>query len=100
MEPIPLSGGQLMLTNPDDHTLLARDPALIGGALAYTQADLDRMRMTCPEVPVGLTAGCPPLPADCAPPVAERYMGCGSRQTFITCAARRTFTPCARPSWP
>ena len=51
MEPIPLSGGQLMLTNPDDHTLLARDPALIGGALAYTQADLDRMRMTCPEVP-------------------------------------------------
>ena len=26
MEPIPLSGGQLMLTNPDDHTLLARDP--------------------------------------------------------------------------
>ena len=55
MEPIPLSGGQLMLTNPDDHTLLARDPALIGGALAYTQADLDRMRMTCPEVPVGLT---------------------------------------------
>ena len=86
MEPIPLSGGQLMLTNPDDHTLLARDPALIGGALAYTQADLDRMRMTCPEVPVGLTAGCPPLPADCAPPVAERYMG----------ACRAAFRPLVR----
>ena len=40
MEPIPLSGGQLMLTNPDDHTLLARDPALIGGALALTLAAL------------------------------------------------------------
>ena len=35
MEPIPLSGGQLILTNPDDHTLLARDPSLIGGALAH-----------------------------------------------------------------
>lgn len=74
MEPIPLSGGQLILTNPDDHTLLARDPSLIGGALAHNLEDLQKMRMTCPEVPVGLMAACPPLPEDREVPLCERYI--------------------------
>ena len=34
MEPIPLSDGQLIVTDPDDHTLIASHPELIaGGAL-------------------------------------------------------------------
>ena len=74
MEPIPLSGGQLILTNPDDHTLLARDPSLIGGALAHDLDTLQKMRMTCPEVPVGLSAACPPLPEDRDVPLCERYI--------------------------
>lgn len=74
MEPIPLSGSQLILTNPDDHTLLARDPSLVAGALAHDLIAFGQMRMTCPEVPVGLTACCPPMPEEHEPPFLERYI--------------------------
>ena len=74
MEPIPLARGQLILTNPDDHTLLAREPDRIAAALAANPDELDRMRMTCPEVPVGLTLTCPPVPHFDAPPMTQPYI--------------------------
>lgn len=74
MEPIPLARGQLILTSPDDHTLLAREPDRIAAALAANPDELDRMRMTCPEVPVGLTLTCPPVPHFDAPPMTQPYI--------------------------
>ena len=74
MEPIPLAHGQLLLTHPDDHTLLARDPDLIAGALAANPHDLMQMRMTCPETPVGLMLPCPPVPQFEAPPMTAPYI--------------------------
>lgn len=74
MEPIPLAHGQLLLTHPDDHTLLARDPDLIAGALAANPHDLMQMRMTCPETPVGLMLPCPPMPQFEAPPMTAPYI--------------------------
>lgn len=86
MESIPLSGGQLLLTNPDDHTLLVREPALIGGALAAHPDDLEKLRMTCPEVPIGLMVPCPPLPQTIEVPFVEPYIA----------ACRKAFKPFVR----
>lgn len=74
MEPIPLSGGQLIVTNPDDHTLIASNPELIAGALANTPELFVRLREACPEVPVGLMVRCPELPEDMESPIVETYM--------------------------
>ena len=86
MEPIPLSGGQLLLTNPDDHTLLAREPALIGGALATHPDDLEKLRITCSEVPTGLMVPCPPVPQTVEVPFVEPYIA----------ACRKAFKPFVR----
>lgn len=74
MEPIPLSGGQLIVTNPDDHTLLASNPELIAGALANTPELFVRLREACPEVPVGLMVRCPESLEDMESPIVETYM--------------------------
>ncbi|MBS5165895.1 MAG: hypothetical protein ACLUDG_01400 [Butyricicoccus sp.] len=74
MEPIPLSGGQLMATNPEDYTLIASNPELIAGALATDPKMLARLRETCPEVPVGLMVRCPVLTEDMERPMVETYM--------------------------
>lgn len=81
MEPIPLSGGQLIVTNPDDHTLIASNPELIAGALAADLETLARLRETCAEVPVGLMVRCPELPEDMESPIVETYIH-GCRKIF------------------
>lgn len=83
MEPIPLVRGQLILTSPDDHTLLAREPDHIAGALAASVEMLAQMRMTCPEVPVGLLLPCPSVPHFEAPPMTVPYIEL-CRDTFRT----------------
>lgn len=74
MESIPLSGGQLIVTNPDDHSLIAKNPELIAGALAADPEILARLREACSEVPAGLMVRCPELPEDMEAPIVEAYM--------------------------
>lgn len=74
MEPIPLSGGQLILTSPDDQSLLACEPDLIAGALANGVEQFDLIRDKCPQTPTGLAVTCPPLPQEDELPLIERYI--------------------------
>ncbi len=74
MESIPLSEGQLMVTDPDDHSLLVSNQELIAGALAADPQIFARMRETCPEIPVGLMLACPTLPKDDVLPACEAYI--------------------------
>ena len=74
MESIPLSEGQLMVTDPDDHSLLVSNRNLIAGALAADPQILAHMRETCPEVPAGLMLHCPALPEAAELPACEAYI--------------------------
>ena len=74
MEPIPLSDGQLIVTDPDDHTLIASHPELIAGALAADPEILARLRETCAGVPTGLMVHYPDMPEDTEAPMVEAYI--------------------------
>lgn len=74
MEPIPLSDGQLIVTDPDDHTLIVSNPKRIAGALAANPEIFARLRETCPQVPTGLMIQCPEWDEDAEPPATEAYI--------------------------
>lgn len=70
MEPHP----QLILTDPEEHILLAHTPDAFAAALAGDADGLARLRATCAEVPCGLILTCPPPPDGDAPLCTEPYI--------------------------